>query len=299
MRDAVQIFLLRFALSGLPVSLVVLAALWLWRIAAAEVRRRGIAKTLLFVAPSAPVAFWAGGKGGRENVKSKDVDSSNQTIQTIKQSTLLASPLLRADELRRWRGRLHASDECRHAVHVDSSQRLGRLSGRRAWMGRRYLRRRHDAAVGNRFARDDRGRTHDARAALRHEFVPAGYERLLGRHERKLEDVRVEGYRLQPRSVQPRLVRGDDIRVGRRIVPDKPVHNQCTDVQALRQRRCRGLEVRMDGASRDKWRPDRGEGGPAMRSLLTAVFTPICAWAGVTAVMEPSVPEFAHFQTNP
>ena len=30
-----------------------------------------------------------------------------------------------------------------------------------------------------------------------------------------------------------------------------------------------------------------------MRSLLTAVFTPICAWAGVTAVMEPSVPEFA------
>ncbi len=49
----------------------------------------------------------------------------------------------------------------------------------------------------------------------------------------------------------------------------------------------------MDGASRDKWRPDSGEGGPAMRSLLTAVFTPICAWAGVTAVMEPSVPEFA------
>ena len=30
-----------------------------------------------------------------------------------------------------------------------------------------------------------------------------------------------------------------------------------------------------------------------MRSLLTAVFMPICAWAGVTAVMEPSVPEFA------
>ena len=49
----------------------------------------------------------------------------------------------------------------------------------------------------------------------------------------------------------------------------------------------------MDGASWDKWRPDRGEGGPAMRSLLTAVFMPICAWAGVTAVMEPSVPEFA------
>ncbi|MBR4259911.1 MAG: hypothetical protein IKQ17_12830 [Kiritimatiellae bacterium] len=95
MRDAVQIFLLRFALSGLPVSLVVLAALWLWRVAAAEVRRRGIAKTLLFVALSAPVAFWAGGKGGRENVKSKDVDSSNQTIQTIKQSNNRLSSLHR------------------------------------------------------------------------------------------------------------------------------------------------------------------------------------------------------------
>lgn len=30
-----------------------------------------------------------------------------------------------------------------------------------------------------------------------------------------------------------------------------------------------------------------------MRSLLTAVFMPICAWAGVTAVIEPSVPGFA------
>lgn len=30
-----------------------------------------------------------------------------------------------------------------------------------------------------------------------------------------------------------------------------------------------------------------------MKSLLTAVFMPICAWAGVTAVIEPSVPEFA------
>ena len=73
-------------LSAVGALTAVLVVVGLWRIAAAEVRRRGIAKTLLFVALSAPVAFWAGGKGGRENVKSKDVDSSNQTIQTIKQS---------------------------------------------------------------------------------------------------------------------------------------------------------------------------------------------------------------------
>ena len=95
MQELIQIILLRFALSGLPVTLAALGVLWLWRVAAAEVRRRGIAKTLLFVALSAPVAFWAGGKGGRENVKSKDVDSSNQTIQTIKQSNNRLSSLHR------------------------------------------------------------------------------------------------------------------------------------------------------------------------------------------------------------
>lgn len=82
-------------LSAVGALTAVLVVVGLWRIAAAEVRRRGIAKTLLFVALSAPVAFWAGGKGGRENVKSKDVDSSNQTIQTIKQSNNRLSSLHR------------------------------------------------------------------------------------------------------------------------------------------------------------------------------------------------------------
>ena len=82
-------------LSAVGALAAVLVVIGLWRIAAAEVRRRGIAKTLLFVALSAPVAFWAGGKGGRENVKSKDVDSSNQTIQTIKQSNNRLSSLHR------------------------------------------------------------------------------------------------------------------------------------------------------------------------------------------------------------
>ena len=82
-------------LSAVGALAAVLVVIGLWRIAAAEVRRRGIAKTLLFVALSAPVAFWAGGKGGRGNVKSKDVDSSNQTIQTIKQSNNRLSSLHR------------------------------------------------------------------------------------------------------------------------------------------------------------------------------------------------------------
>ena len=82
-------------LAAAGVLAVVLAVMWLWRVAASEVRRRGIAKTLLFVALSAPVAFWAGGKGGRENVKSKDVDSNNQTIQAIKQSNNRLSSLHR------------------------------------------------------------------------------------------------------------------------------------------------------------------------------------------------------------
>ena len=82
-------------LSAVGALAAVLVVIGLWRIAAAEVRRRGIAKTLLFVVLSAPVAFWAGGKGGRENVKSKDVDSNNQTIQAIKQSNNRLSSLHR------------------------------------------------------------------------------------------------------------------------------------------------------------------------------------------------------------
>ena len=82
-------------LSAVGALAAVLVVIGLWRVAAAEVRRRGIAKTLLFVALSAPVAFWAGGKGGRGNVKSKDVDSNNQTIQAIKQSNNRLSSLHR------------------------------------------------------------------------------------------------------------------------------------------------------------------------------------------------------------
>lgn len=35
-----------------------------------------------------------------------------------------------------------------------------------------------------------------------------------------------------------------------------------------------------------------------MKSLLPSIFMPICAWAGVTAVMEPPMPEFADGESS-
>ena len=93
MTDAIQTFLLRFALIGLPVSLALLAALRLWRIASVEVRRRGIAKTLLFVALSAPVTFWAGGKAN-VNRTVEDAESAREG-SAIKQSNNRLSSLHR------------------------------------------------------------------------------------------------------------------------------------------------------------------------------------------------------------
>ena len=230
MQELIQIILLRFALSGLPVTLAALGVLWLWRVAAAEVRRRGIAKTLLFVALSAPVAFWAGGKGGRENVKSKDVDSSNQTIQTIKQSNNRLSSLHRyfaptnftagADVFMRPTNAVTPSMWTRHNVSDDFQVAVpGWVAGICG------------VVTTQPWGIDSPETIEDGHTTLAPLYATNSF--LLGTSDFwavtnessktfvwkdlafNRDPSNLEGSRLQPRSVQPRFVRGDDIRLGR------------------------------------------------------------------------------------
>ena len=54
----------RWMLVVAGILVVALVAGWTACFVSDVVRRRGLVKTLLFVAMSVPVAFWAGGKGG-------------------------------------------------------------------------------------------------------------------------------------------------------------------------------------------------------------------------------------------
>ncbi len=66
-------------LAGAAFLLAALAGVWLTHLVSVEVRRRGLAKVLLFVALSAPVAFWAGGKGGGDRSQGHDVVRDGQS----------------------------------------------------------------------------------------------------------------------------------------------------------------------------------------------------------------------------
>ena len=72
----------------------VLALRWAWRVAAGSARRLGAAKTALLLLLSAPLAFWAGGKGGLNCgiMELCNYGNAGLNISTSTPSTILQSP---------------------------------------------------------------------------------------------------------------------------------------------------------------------------------------------------------------